>query len=266
MPRKLSAEQIAGYERDGYVCPVDAFFARAGARMARAAGRLRTRRGPQDDARPQFQAASAVSLGRRDRACARGARRGRGPDRAGHPPVPSHRLAQGCGLRRLCELAPGRDLFRARTGVPCHRLGGADRRAGRVGLHGSGARLAQAGPAAACRDAGPREPAVARPDPGGRRRSHEDGLHAGEGGPVLAASHASGAQFAAQPLARPAHRARHQLHPDLGALHLADARHRHAGARRGQVRTFRRRAAADRTRPARRSAPSMPRRWHASGR
>ena len=25
MPKKLSAEQIAGYERDGYVCPVDAF-------------------------------------------------------------------------------------------------------------------------------------------------------------------------------------------------------------------------------------------------
>ena len=25
MPRKLTAEQVAGYERDGYVCPVDAF-------------------------------------------------------------------------------------------------------------------------------------------------------------------------------------------------------------------------------------------------
>jgi hypothetical protein len=25
MPKKLSAEQIAGYQRDGYVCPVDAF-------------------------------------------------------------------------------------------------------------------------------------------------------------------------------------------------------------------------------------------------
>ena len=60
-------------------------------------------------------------------------------------------------------------------------------------------------------------------------------LHAGEGRPVLAASHASGAQFAAQPLARPAHRARHQLHPDLGALHRADARHRDAGARRGHA-------------------------------
>jgi ectoine hydroxylase-related dioxygenase (phytanoyl-CoA dioxygenase family) len=27
MPKKLNAEQIAGYERDGYVCPVDAFTA-----------------------------------------------------------------------------------------------------------------------------------------------------------------------------------------------------------------------------------------------
>ena len=27
MPKKLSAEQIAGYERDGYICPVDAFSA-----------------------------------------------------------------------------------------------------------------------------------------------------------------------------------------------------------------------------------------------
>ena len=25
MPKKLTSEQIAGYERDGYVCPVDAF-------------------------------------------------------------------------------------------------------------------------------------------------------------------------------------------------------------------------------------------------
>ena len=55
----------------------------------------------------------------------------------------------------------------------------------------------------------------------GRRRSVEDGLHAGEGRAVLAAPHAPGAQFAAQPLERPAHRARHQLHPDLCALHGA---------------------------------------------
>ncbi|HLM12735.1 MAG TPA: phytanoyl-CoA dioxygenase family protein, partial [Reyranella sp.] len=27
MPKKLTPEQIAGYERDGYVCPVDAFSA-----------------------------------------------------------------------------------------------------------------------------------------------------------------------------------------------------------------------------------------------
>ncbi len=52
--------------------------------------------------------------------------------------------------------------------------------------------------------------------------------------PVLAAPHASRAQFAAQPLQRSAHRARHQLHPDLGALHLGYPRDRHAGARRGR--------------------------------
>ena len=44
----------------------------------------------------------------------------------------------------------------------------------------------------------------------------------------------------------PPHRAGHQLHPDLGALHLVDARRRHAGARPGPLRELRRRASAAR--------------------
>ena len=94
----------------------------------------------------------------------------------------------------------------------------------------------------------------------------QDGLHAGEGRPVLAASHASGAQFAAQPLARPPHRARHQLHPDLGALHVGDARHAPCwcAARTGtDISTT---SGGRSKRPDRTSAPSMPRRWRASGR
>ena len=92
-------------------------------------------------------------------------------------------------------------------------------------------------------------------------RSH-DGLHAGEGGAVLAAPHASRPQFAAQPLSRPPHRARHQLHPDpLRAARATNRVTRDAGARRGQIRTFRRRAPADAAKPVPRSAPSTPRPW-----
>jgi non-haem Fe2+, alpha-ketoglutarate-dependent halogenase len=50
MPKKLSAEQIAGYERDGYVCPVDAFSSERARRwrerledFERAEGRKMTR-------------------------------------------------------------------------------------------------------------------------------------------------------------------------------------------------------------------------------
>ena len=82
-------------------------------------------------------------------------------------------------LGRLCELAPGRDLLCAGAGLPRDGLGGADRCAGRGGLHGSRAGLAQARPDAARRDAGPGESAVARPGAGRRRRPHQDRLHAG---------------------------------------------------------------------------------------
>ena len=235
MPRKLTAEQIAGYERDGYICPVDAFSperARGWRErledFERAEGRKMTRGHnfkphllfPWVDEivhAPEVLDAVEDLIGPDIRLFHLTA----WPKDAGSGTYVSwHQDATYFALEPACHVT----AWVALTDAPVE-----------VGLHGSGARLAQAGPAAACRDAGHREPAVARPDPGERRRSHEDGLHAGEGGPVLAASHASGAQFAAQPLARPAHRARHQLHPDLGALHLGDARHRHAGARRGHA-------------------------------
>ena len=205
-------------------------------------------------------------VGRRDRACAGGARRGRGSDRAGHPPVPSLGLAEGSPARGA-YVSWHQDATYFALEPVCHvtawvALTDAPVESGCMEVVPGSHKLGQLRHAD-MQDTG--EPAVARPDAGGRGRSLTHRLHGGEGRAVLAAPHAPRAQFAAQPLARTAASGLASATSRPGALHRAHARHRHAGARRGQVRPFRRRAPAD-PRPVRRNAPSTPRRWRASGR
>ena len=72
------------------------------------------------------EALPIVSLGGRAGAPSSHPRSGRGGDRAGHPGVSHHGLAEGAAQRELRSLAPGRDVFRTGAVRACHRLGGAD--------------------------------------------------------------------------------------------------------------------------------------------
>ena len=218
MGKKLSDAQIARYERDGFVFPVDAFSPDEARGFPRPPRKLRARGRPAIRQGPQFQAASAVPLGRR---------------LVHHPAVldavedligPDIRLfhltlwPKYAGRPGLCQLAPGRDLFRARAGGACDRLGGADRCAGRVRLHGGGAGQPHARPAAprpdstrpttSCRAA---RPLTADFDRATRV------FMALKAGTDVTAPYASDPPLGAEPVRPPAHRLRHQLYPDLGA-------------------------------------------------
>ena len=259
MPKKLSAEQIAGYERDGYVCPVDAFSperARGWRErledFERAEGRKMTRGHnfkphllfPWVDEivhAPEVLDAVEDLIGPDIRLFHLTA----WPKDAGSGTYVSwHQDATYFALEPACHVTAWVALTDAPVESGCMEVVPGSHRLGQL-------------PHAEMQDP---ENLLSR---GQTLASDLDRTKTAfmpvKRRAILAASHAPGAQFAAQPVSRPAHRARHQLHPHLGALHIGHARHRHAGARRGQLRTFRRRAAAASTRPDRRNGPSMPR-------
>ena len=219
--KKLSAEQIAGYERDGYVCPVDAFSperARGWRErledFERAEGRKMTRGHnfkphllfPWVDEivhAPEVLDAVEDLIGPDIRLFHLTV----WPKDAGSGAYVSwHQDATYFALEPACHVTAWVALTDAPVEAGCMEVVPGSHRLGQL-------------PHAEMQDP---ENLLSRGQTlAGDVDRSQDGLHAGEGRAVLAAPHAPRAQFAAQPLARPAHRARHQLHPDLGALHRA---------------------------------------------
>src|SRR5215470_14005094 len=204
--KKLSSEQIAQYERDGYICPVDGFSAEQADAWR---GRL-----------------EAFEQGE-------GQKMTRGHNFKPHLLFPwADEIVRAPEVLDAVEDLIGPDIRLFHLSVwPKDAGSGAyvswHQDATYFALEPACHVTAWVGLTDASIEAGCMEVV-----PGSHRlgqRPHR--LHAGEGRPVLAASHASGPQLAAQPIAPSPHRAWHQLHSHLGALHLAGAGQRHAGAR-----------------------------------
>ena len=130
MPASLSAAQIAQYQRDGFLFPVDCLTPEEVAPFPRPPRGLRARAGRhlRQTARPgALQVASAVHLDGRTGAPSEGARRGGKHHRAEHPDLSPDLLAEGAARSGACLLASGRHLFRPGAGRADHRLDRADR-------------------------------------------------------------------------------------------------------------------------------------------
>ena len=168
--KALTLEQVESYRYDGFPVALSGSHAR---RDGGVPGRARALRALARQSGAEGRHALAIADPRlpavlcRPRPQPAHPRRGRGPDRAGHPGVDQHLLHQGGVVADLRRLAPGLDLLRPRSLRAGDGLGGADRRQPGCRLHRGAVGARQAAPDAprTARSSPTASTAPARPSP-----------------------------------------------------------------------------------------------------